>query len=92
MYIETIQANKINEIIADTNFIHAAYRILKVGVKQWTRKKGPLANNKGKSMGSDSPFRDGIANEIQRIFRTDIYGFVVIRIFNSKRFNTNRST
>ena len=40
MYIETIQVIKINEIIADTNFIHAAYRMAKFNVKHCTLKIG----------------------------------------------------
>ena len=62
-YIEIIQPIKIAEIIADTNFIHAIYRVSGFNVKHCSRKIRPVANKEGKSMGSDSPFTDAIANQ-----------------------------
>jgi len=47
-FIETIQAMKIAEIIADTNFIHATYRRAGFNVKPCSRKMRLLANKKGR--------------------------------------------
>jgi hypothetical protein len=45
----------LSQIIADTKWISATYRIFKSGVKPEARKMRLCGNNKGKSIGSDSP-------------------------------------
>jgi hypothetical protein len=59
--IEIIQAAKITEIIADTNFIHAIYRIAGFNVKHCSRKMRFLVNKKGKLTASDLFFLVGIS-------------------------------
>ena len=56
---ERFQTIKIDEIIASTQLIHLAYRIFAFGVKPWRRKMKLLANERSKSMGTDSPSRIG---------------------------------
>ena len=50
MYIEKLPTITLSEIIADTKWISATYRILKSGVKSHARKMRICGNKKGESI------------------------------------------
>jgi hypothetical protein len=55
MYIEKLPTIGPNEIFADTKWIYATYRIFGFSFKSWPRQMRLLENEKGKSIGLDSP-------------------------------------
>ena len=77
-YIEIIQTFEIEQIITDTIWIYAPYLIFKSGVKLKSLKMRLYENQKGESIGSDSPFwvwiPPGYPKWILREFRSNYGG------------------
>ena len=73
MYIEIIKGFEILRIIAGIKRIHAPYSIIDFCVKPKARKMRLLENQKGESIGSDSPSNSGILIVYRRNFSLLIF-------------------